>query len=161
MDGAYHFYLLSLLAYSPFNPPKFPNPVNSTSTRDESVVEIIKIKNTNIQWFWTNLFTCNKFYFVFMFLPVFLNQIRHLQESASLINNTWFLLIHLLLIPLFGLIIPMLGGFRVLMLISIIFVFLHYQLFIFYLMEITLPYFMACYGFSIITAVNGVVIPDY
>ncbi|MCD8524325.1 MAG: MFS transporter [Gammaproteobacteria bacterium] len=48
------------------------------------------------------LLHATSFYFVFMFLPVFLTQIRHLPESAALINNTSFLILHLVLIPVFG-----------------------------------------------------------
>lgn len=135
---------------SEFNPQPEMNPV----------VEIIKNQKIRIfSGFGLIYLHATSFYFVFMFLPVFLNQIRHLQESASLINNTWFLLIHLLLIPLFGLIIPMLGGFRVLMLISIIFCFS--SLPAFYLLSYGnhTAIFYGLLWFSIITAVNGAVIP--
>ncbi|GAB4392682.1 MAG: MFS transporter [Gammaproteobacteria bacterium] len=61
------------------------------------------------------------FYFVFTFIPLYLNQVRGLHASAALMHNSAFLLIHFLLIPGFGLITNYLGGLKANMLIAILF----------------------------------------
>lgn len=74
------------------------------------------------------------FYFVFMFLPVYLNQMRHLPEGAALINNTWFLIIHLLLIPIFGWGVTFIGGLRACIFIASLFFMCSFP--IFYLLSV-------------------------
>lgn len=99
------------------------------------------------------------FYFVFMFLPVFLNQLRHLTESAALINNTLFLLLHLFLIPSIAVLAHKLGGKKSLLYIAGIFVLLSIPLFSFlaYGSEKLVIYSLLL--FSIMTAANAAIIP--
>lgn len=99
------------------------------------------------------------FYFVFIFLPVFLSQIRHFSESAALINNTGFLMLHLLLVPVFAWIVNGIGGVKSCKIIA--------SLFLFFSLPI---YYFLNYGnnnivigclvlLSILTAINAAVIP--
>jgi len=99
------------------------------------------------------------FYFVFMFLPVFLNQIRRFSESAALVNNTGFLILHLLLIPIFGLIVSCIGGFKSCKIISSLF--LLFSLPIYYFLNYGNSHIVNwCLTLlSILTAVNAAVIP--
>ncbi len=52
------------------------------------------------------------FYFVYMFLPIFLVKIRKVTEASAFFNNSWFLVFHLLMIPIFGKLVNQLGGFK-------------------------------------------------
>lgn len=99
------------------------------------------------------------FYFVFMFLPVFLTKIRHLNESAALLKNTGFLIIHLCFIPLFGILVNFLGGMKSLLTISIVFVLTTMPLFYFIAYGTDEQLYFCLFVFSITTAFNAAIIP--
>lgn len=99
------------------------------------------------------------FYFVFMFFPVFFSKIRHIPESASMIHNTGFLIIHLCFIPLFGALVSYVGGLRSLKFISIVFVITTLPLFSVIAYASQWYVFIALFIFSILTAFNAAVIP--
>ena len=99
------------------------------------------------------------FYFVFMFLPVFLNQVRHLPEGAALINNTWFLIIHLLLIPVFGWGVNFIGGIKSCIFIASLFLLFSFPLYHFLNYGNGSTVIFCLIALSIMTAVNAAVIP--
>ncbi len=99
------------------------------------------------------------FYFVFMFLPVFLIQIRHLPESAALLNNTGFLILHLLLIPVFGVIVNFTNGFKSIMTISLIFILTTLPIFYWIAYGSANQLLLSLFIFSITTSFNAAVIP--
>lgn len=99
------------------------------------------------------------FYFVFIFLPVFLNKIRHLQESATLLHNTLFLIIHLCFIPLFGFIVNLIGGFKSQIAIGLLFVFLSMPIFYFIAYGTESQVVISLFVFSVMTAINAAIIP--
>ncbi|PIZ03676.1 MAG: hypothetical protein COY58_08180 [Gammaproteobacteria bacterium CG_4_10_14_0_8_um_filter_38_16] len=113
------------------------------------------------------LFTCigliylhaTSFYFVFMFIPVFLNKIRHLTESAALIKNTTFLILHILFIPILGLLVNIIGGMRGMLIIALSFCALSIPLF-YYICYGTSDQIIFCFlTLSIMTAFNAAIIP--
>jgi len=99
------------------------------------------------------------FYFVFIFLPVFLNKFRHLPESAALLHNSLFLIIHLGFIPIFGVIVNLMGGLR--SQITIALAFLFFSIPIFYWVAYGTPnqIIISLFLFSVMTAVNAGIIP--
>lgn len=99
------------------------------------------------------------FYFVFMFLPVFLTKSRELPESAAMLNNTGFLVLHLCLIPLFGAIVNVIGGLKSLVIIGITFVLLSIPLFYCIAYGTVDQLFIGLSIFSIGTAFNAAIIP--
>jgi MHS family proline/betaine transporter-like MFS transporter len=99
------------------------------------------------------------YYFVFMFLPITLTHVKHIAENASLINNTIFLLIHLVSIPIFGLLVNYIGGVKSLIFIACVF-----------MLTIIPSFYLINYGdhsisylsilfLSLATAFNAAVIP--
>jgi MHS family proline/betaine transporter-like MFS transporter len=99
------------------------------------------------------------FYFTFMFLPVYLSKVRHLTESAALLHNTAFLLIHLLAIPVFGMIVNFVGGKKSIITIAALFSLLSLPIF-YGLSHGTGTVIAFCLLIlSIMTAVNAAIIP--
>lgn len=115
----------------------------------------------------TRLFLCvgivylhaTSFYFVFVFLPVFFNKIRHLQESAALVHNTLFLVIHLCFIPIFGFIVNLAGGLRSQFTISLLFLFLSLPIFCLIAYGTSTQIMIGLLLFSVMTAINAAIIP--
>ncbi len=99
------------------------------------------------------------FYFVFVFLPVFLVKYRHLVESAALLKNTSFLVLHLLLIPFFGVIVNLLGGIRSLIFIALFFSITSIPVFYLIAYGSINAVLISLFIFSITTAFNAAVIP--
>lgn len=99
------------------------------------------------------------FYFVFMFLPIFLNQVRQLKESAALLNNTAFLILHLCFIPLFGLIIKRMGGLKSMTYIALLFSISIIPIFYFLAFGSKNEIFVSLLLLSIMTAINAAIIP--
>lgn len=99
------------------------------------------------------------FYFVFMFLPMYLSKFRHLSESAALLHNTAFLVIHLIFIPLFGIVINLMGGLRSLIIISILFCILSLPIFYCLAHGNGTIIFICLLALSIMTAANAAIIP--
>lgn len=98
--------------------PEFTN----SNTHKNPVIEIFKkYKLMLLTCLGVIYLHATSFYFTFMFIPVFLTKVRHLKESAALIHNTGFLILHLCLIPIFGLIVNGIGGVRSLRYISMAF----------------------------------------
>jgi len=130
--------------------PSYKNPINESVKHHKkllfSCVGIIYLHATS-------------FYFVFIFLPVFLNKIRHLQESAALLHNTIFLLIHLCLIPVFGFIVNIVGGLKSQIAIGLLFLFLSVPTFYFVAYGTEIQIFASIFILSIMTAINAAIIP--
>lgn len=99
------------------------------------------------------------FYFVFMFLPVFLNQARHLPEGVAFIHNTWFLIIHLLLIPIFGWGVNLIGGIKSCVFIASLFLLFSYPIFNFLNYGNCSMVIICLIALSVMTAINAAVIP--
>lgn len=99
------------------------------------------------------------FYFTFMFIPAFLEKIRNVPHSSALLHNSIFLILHLLFIPIFGIVVNFIGGIR-----SKIIIILSFSLLI-------LPIFsLVAYGnenqifygiliLSIMSSINAAIIP--
>lgn len=99
------------------------------------------------------------FYFVFMFLPIFLTKIRHLHESAALINNASFLALHLFFIPIFGIVVEFVGGLRAMIIISLIFTLSTTPIFYFIANGTEPQILVSLTLFSILTAINAAIVP--
>lgn len=100
------------------------------------------------------------FYFVFMFLPVYLTKFRDLSNEAALVNNTLFLLLHIVLIPIFAVLIDRFWqGIRACLVISIIFMLLSIP-FCLLLSKTSSPIIIAILlMLSVMTSVNAAIIP--
>lgn len=99
------------------------------------------------------------FYFVFIFIPTLLTNFRQLPESAMLLNNTWFLLFHVILIPLFGYIVNKIGGKKSLIFSCIIFILLTQPLYFLILHGNQNSIILTLNILSIMTAINAAIIP--
>lgn len=99
------------------------------------------------------------FYFVFVFIPTFLTNIRHLPETASLLNNAGFLLFHLMLIPIFGLIIEKVGIIKSQIVVSIFFLLFSCPIFYFISYGNNEQIFISLCIFSFMTSINASIIP--
>ena len=99
------------------------------------------------------------FYFVFVFLPLYLTQIRQQTDCAALLTNTGFLLLHLILIPCFGLIANSKNGLNLLIVTALTFLSLSIPLFqlIAYGSESSL--LLSLCVFSVMTAANAAILP--
>ena len=136
-----------------------PEFTNSNADKNPIIESFKKYKLTLLTCLGVIYLHATSFYFTFMFIPVFLTKVRHLKESAALIHNTGFLLLHLCLIPLFGLIVNRIGGIKSLRYISTTFLILSIPSF--YLIShgdknsIITGFLLL----SIMTAINAAIIP--
>ncbi len=69
------------------------------------------------------------FYSIFTFIPIFLIKIRHLGESSALFQNSAFLILHILFIPLLSIVLRKISGLVALLINSLLFFFLSLPLF--------------------------------
>jgi MHS family proline/betaine transporter-like MFS transporter len=99
------------------------------------------------------------FYFVFVFIPLFLSTYKKIPEASALVNNTGFLLLHIMLIPLFGYLSQKLGGKRMQQVAALLFISLSYWLFcgVNSNNQECLKWYLL--GFSILTSINAGVVP--
>ena len=100
------------------------------------------------------------FYYFFVFLPAFIVKTTHATEKAALINNSFFLFIHILFVPLFGWLSDQWDGKKILLTnYSILFIIM-YPL----IMHINLAddrFTGLLWLASILTAANSGVIPGF
>lgn len=99
------------------------------------------------------------YYFIFMFVPIFLEKTRHFHEAAVLINNSEFLIIHLACIPLFAFLVEKLGGFKAIIVVSLLFFFLTEPLFYLVLYGQKNIVLIALAVFSILSSLNAAIVP--
>lgn len=99
------------------------------------------------------------FYFVFMFTPAFLNKVRHFPEVAALVKNSIFLTFHIICIPIFGLLVNVIGGLRSTVLISLLFFLFSLPLFYFISFGSFTQITVSLLIFSIMTAFNAAIVP--
>ena len=99
------------------------------------------------------------FYFVFMFIPVYLTKVRQLTESDALLHNTGFLIAHLFLIPLFGIIVNLYDGLKSQVIVGITFTFLSMPIFYFIAYGTKNQILVSLFIFSAMTAINAAIIP--
>lgn len=99
------------------------------------------------------------FYFVYVFLPLFLVKIRKISEASAFIHNSWFLIFHLLMIPIFGKIVNQLGGFKSNLIACFLFL-LFVPVITFFISQGSVEFvFTSITALSIMTALNAAVIP--
>lgn len=136
------------------------SPVFCPKTKINPLVQVIRAHKANL--FLGLGIIClhsTSFYFVFMFLPVYLSKFRHLSESAALLHNTAFLLIHLVFIPLFGIAVNFIGGLKSLIVISALFCILSLPIFYYLSHGNGSIIFFCLLALSVMTAANAAIIP--
>lgn len=99
------------------------------------------------------------YYFIFMFIPLYLSKVKGIPQSAVLVKNSGFLLFHLLVIPLLGAVVNIIGGLRASIVASCIFLFLSIPAF--YYISHGVNYEMLCslLLLSIASSLNAAIIP--
>ncbi|HLB42517.1 MAG TPA: MFS transporter [Gammaproteobacteria bacterium] len=98
------------------------------------------------------------FYYVFMFLPNYLNSMLKFDADKILGDNSFSLLIRLFIIPFLGLVADKIGGIRIARLSCILFLLLSFPLFygIIYYPTFTNVFI---YGFALLTTLNAATTP--
>ncbi len=99
----------------------------------------------------------SSYYFIFIFFPVFLSKYRGVPNVASLFHNSFFIIAHIILIPIFGFFIEKVGGIRANIIIAFLFSVLTIPLFA--IVAYSTNYAAAILLFSALSAVNAAIIP--
>ena len=129
-----------------------------------------KVKNPLLSVFRSHkktLFTClgliylhaTSYYFVFMFLPIALAKLQHIPVAASMTKNTGFMLFHICLIPVWGIIINYFGGLKSLKYIAALFFVCIVPIGFLISLQIHWLLILSVFALSMGTAFNAAVVP--
>ncbi len=99
------------------------------------------------------------FYFIFTFIPIFLIKTRSLGESATLFQNSVFLVLHILLIPLLSLSLRRISGLFALLFNTLLFCVLSFPLFYIITYGSSQSVAISICIFSVLSSFNAAIIP--
>lgn len=139
-------------------------PAFQEAIKNKTIVKNPVTNSFKSQWkdyllaFWITFLPAITFYYIFVFLPNYLNSVLGLNAGKILGDNSFFLLLRLLIIPLLGIIADKIGGIKIAQLACVLFLILSLPLF-FWIIHHSEFSTLFAFMFAMLTTLNAATTP--